>query len=253
MTALADDLRRYLRHEPISARPDSVRYRAARFVRRHALGVSSVAGMILLVGGLTAYHTTRLSAERDRAQRETAKAVKVSELLMQFLTSADPFAIRTESGEPSVRALLNAGAEQVQKELASEPELQAEMLTMMGRTYRRLGEFDKAQALLEQALASGRTAFGVEHAQVAQALANLGVVQADKGDYGAAARSLEQAVAMRRTFSARTTRISRSRCPSSAGSTRTKATARGPNRSTVRRCGFAARRSATRTARRPSV
>ncbi len=35
VAALADDLRRYLDHEPVSARADSIAYRAGKFVRRH--------------------------------------------------------------------------------------------------------------------------------------------------------------------------------------------------------------------------
>jgi serine/threonine protein kinase/tetratricopeptide (TPR) repeat protein len=200
VTALADDLRRFLRHEPISATPDTIWYRTATFVRRHASGVATFAAVVLLVAGLTAIHTTRLSTERDRAQREAAKAVKVSELLMGLLTSADPYAARATPGEPTARALLDGAAEQVQKELAGQPELQAEILTMMGRTYRRLGIYDRAQPLLEQALASGQTVFGAEHVRVAQTLHDLGVTFADKADYAAAARSLEQALAMRRNL-----------------------------------------------------
>ena len=44
--AFADDLQRYLRHEPISARPDTIGYRAGKFVRRHR---SSVMAVLLLV------------------------------------------------------------------------------------------------------------------------------------------------------------------------------------------------------------
>jgi tetratricopeptide (TPR) repeat protein len=198
VTAMADDLRRVLRHEPISARPDTLGYRGARFVRRHSVGVAGVAAGGLLLAGLIAVHTTRLATERDRAQREAAKAVKVSEMLMGLLTSADPYAPRNASGEPTVRALLDAGARRVQTELAAEPDLQAQLLSTMGRTYRRLGLYDKAQYLLEQALVAGQKAFGPEHVRVAETLQILGVVLADKGDYTASARRLEQALVMQR-------------------------------------------------------
>ncbi len=198
VTALADDLRRFLRHEPIAARPATIPYRAAMFVRRNPGGVAAFAIVLALAGVLTLLHTIRLSAERDRAQREAAKAVKMSDLLMGVLTSADPYASRAGSGEPTVRALLDAGAAQVQKDLAGEPGLQAEMLTMMGRTYRRLGAYDTAQHLLELALTSGEKAFGPDDVHVAQTLDSLGVVLADQGDYAAAGRTLERALAMRR-------------------------------------------------------
>ena len=199
VTALADDLRRFLRHEPISARPDTLRYRAARFVRRHAGAVAMAAAVVVLIGGLTAVYTSRLAAERDRAQREAAKALKVSELLMGLLTSADPYANRgATSGEPTVRALLDGGAERVRTELAGQPELQAEMLTVMGQTYRRLGLYEKAHGLLQQALAGGRLAFGEEDPRVAQTLHNLGSVYADRGNLAAASRTLEEALALRR-------------------------------------------------------
>lgn len=198
VTALADDIRRYLQHEPIAARSDSVGYRATRFARRHIRGVATASAVVLLGIAMTWIHTNRLATERDRAQREAVKAVKVSEMLMSLLTSADPYTIRTTPGEPTVRALLDGGADRVQKELAGEPDLQAEMLTMMGRTYRRLGMFDKARTLLEQALAGARQALGPEHVRVASALSDLGVVQADVGDYAVASERLEDAVAMRR-------------------------------------------------------
>jgi len=160
--------------------------------------VAASVALVVLLAGLTEYHTTRLETERDRAQREAAKAKKASEVLTGLLTAADPYAIQRERSDPTVRDVIDAGAAQVQKELAGQPDLQAEMLTVFGRFYRRLGVYDKAQPLLEHALASDNAAYGGDHVDTAQTLHDLGVVLADKGDYAAAAQRLEQALAMRR-------------------------------------------------------
>jgi serine/threonine protein kinase/Tfp pilus assembly protein PilF len=199
VTALAEDVRRFLRSEPITARPDTLRYRTTTFVKRHSRGVAASAAVVVLIAALTTFHTVRLEIERDRAQREAAKARKASEVLTNLLTAADPYDVVHGSRiDPTVRDVLDAGAEQVKKELATQPELQAGMLTVLGRIYRRLGLYDKAQPLLEQALASGNAAFHEDHVDVAQTLHDLGVVLADKGDYAFAAQRLEEALAMRR-------------------------------------------------------
>ena len=174
VTALADDLRRFLRHEPIGARPDTLRYRAARFVSRHVGAVAAAAAAVLMLGGLTALYTDRLATERDRAQREATKAAKVSEALAGLLTGADPIANRATPDGLTARGLLDASAERVQKELVDLPEAQAEIFTVIGRMYRRLGMYDRAQLLLERALTAGRAAFGPDHASVAQTLNDLG-------------------------------------------------------------------------------
>ena len=200
VTALADDLRRFLRHDPIGARPDTLGYRAARFVRRHAGAVAAAAVAVLVISGLTVYHTNRIATERDRAQREATKAAKVSEALTGLLTGADPIANRATPDGLTARGLLDASAERVQKELADLPDAQAEIFTVIGRMYRRLGMYDKAQQLLEKALISGRAAFGPDHPSVAQTLNDLGGLAAEKGDYQAAAASLESALSMRRSI-----------------------------------------------------
>jgi eukaryotic-like serine/threonine-protein kinase len=198
VTAFADDLRRFLRHEPISARPDTLRYRATRFIERHARGVAAVALAVVMLVGMTAFYTTRLATERDRAQREAAKAARVSEALSGLLRGADPIANPATPDGLTVTGLLDSATDRVQKELADQPDAQAEIFTIIGRMYRRVGMYDKAQHLLERALLSGRAAFGPEHASVAQTLNDLGALAAEKGDYRTAAASLESALSTRR-------------------------------------------------------
>ncbi len=198
VSAFAEDVSRLLRQEPISARPDSIWYRAHRFVQRHATAVAASAGVVLLVAGLTADHTRRLAAERDRAQREADKAAKVSEALTALLIGADPIATSSTREGLTVRRLLDAGAERVQNGLRGEPEAEAEIFTVLGRIYRRFGMYDKAQQLLEQATASAQVVFGAEHVRVAQALNDLGALLTERGDYATAEQYLQRALAMRR-------------------------------------------------------
>ena len=198
VTTLSDDIKRYLNNEPISARADTVAYRATKFVRRHTGGVAATGAVVLVLAGLIGFYTAQLAAERDRARLEAQKATSVSELLTGLLTGADPYYETPQAKDPTVRGLLDAGAERIEKDLASQPDVQAEMLTVMGKVYQRLGLHDKAQSLLEKGLATGRRAFGPEHERVAQSLNELGVLLDEKGDYAAAAPVLEQALAMRR-------------------------------------------------------
>ncbi len=195
--AFAEDLRRFDSHEPISARPDTVAYRTAKFVRRHRRGVAAAASMAVVLAGLIGFYTARLAAERDRARREAQKAVKVSGLLEELLTASDPWSTG-EAKEPTVRGFLDAGASRVGKELSAEPELKAEMLSVMGRTYQRIGEPEKGRPLLAEALSLRRNVFGPEHRKVAESLNEMGVLLEKQGDDASAAPFLEEALAMRR-------------------------------------------------------
>ena len=68
---LADDVRRYLAHEPISARPDSTLYRATRFVQRHRAGVAMSAAAVMALGvgiGVALWQAREARAQRVQAE-----------------------------------------------------------------------------------------------------------------------------------------------------------------------------------------
>lgn len=75
---LADDLRRFLNHEPVRARPPSRRYLLEKFVRRHRVGVAAAAAvaMAVLSGGVT---STALYLEAEKNRHLLVKAYSSSD------------------------------------------------------------------------------------------------------------------------------------------------------------------------------
>ena len=74
---LAADVRHHLNNEPVSAGPPSTVYRAKKFVRRHRFGVAAAATLVLLLVAFAvtmAVQAQRIARERDRANREAARA-----------------------------------------------------------------------------------------------------------------------------------------------------------------------------------
>jgi eukaryotic-like serine/threonine-protein kinase len=195
--AFSDDLRRYLQQLPIAARGDAFGYRADKFVRRHYGALSAAGVVVALVSSLVVFYTVRVSTERDRARQEAARSQKVSDLLIGLLTSADPY--RTpDPNDPDSQSPLDLAVQRIDKEMTGEPELQARMLTMVGRTYLRMGLHAKALPLLERALGLGRAAFSAGHATLAQSLNDLGVLYREQGNLPAAEPLLRESLAMRR-------------------------------------------------------
>ena len=76
VSAMADDLGRYLRHEPVTARRDTLAYRTAKFVRRRRAPVAVAAVVALGVTSIVTFYTARLGLERDRAHQEAAKSAR---------------------------------------------------------------------------------------------------------------------------------------------------------------------------------
>jgi serine/threonine protein kinase/Flp pilus assembly protein TadD len=194
-TALAEDLRRYLAEEPILARPDSLIYRTRKFARRHARSLAAAALALFVLAAVVAFYGVRLAGERDRVREEARKAKQVSGFLSDLLSQADPYV--AGHGEPTVRSLLDAGTAKAWKDLAPHPELQREMLALLGRIYVRRGAYEQAKPLLEQAVALGRRTLGPSR-ELAQSLNDLGVAHGERAELDAARTALEEALALRR-------------------------------------------------------
>jgi len=171
VTALADDLGRYLRHEPISARPDTLAYRAAKFVRRNRTTVALAALAVMaavagLVGTLVQARTAR--AQRDFAFRQLERADAVNDLNSFLLSDAAP------SGKPfTVNELLDRARHIVERQHGNDA-TRAELLISIGQQYNAQDEDAKARPVIEEAYRISRGL--TDRATRAQASCALGNV-----------------------------------------------------------------------------
>ncbi|HEU0198893.1 MAG TPA: serine/threonine-protein kinase, partial [Burkholderiaceae bacterium] len=154
--ALADDLRRYLAHEPISARPDSFGYRAAKFVRRHRLGVGAAAvTLFALVGGIFGTTWQAVEAQRQRAdalaQRDRAQALLGrNQAIVDFVDIM--FTEAVPSGQSAaIQQMLERSERLIHSTFADRPDHQGEVLRVLASYYGTLNLPNKRAELLARA------------------------------------------------------------------------------------------------------
>jgi serine/threonine-protein kinase len=151
--ALALDVRRYLVHEPIGARPDTIGYRTAKFVRRHRAGVAAaVLAALAGVFGTAAilWQAREVRQQRDEARGQLARSTATNEFLGFLLSSAAP-----PGRKFVVSDLLEQGEAVVDKAFPGDSPLHAEMLATVGRQYVVNERWEKAIPVLERAAKIG--------------------------------------------------------------------------------------------------
>ncbi len=192
---LSEDIRRHMTGLPVTARPDTWRYRAGKFVRRHAGPLIAAAAVLILIAALTAFYTSRLTRERDRARIEAAKASQVSDFLVGLFEISDPSRARGET--ITARELLDQGAGAIDQ-LGDQPEVQVTMMSAVGRVYASLGLYPEASPLLERALAIRWELYGAEDLEVARSLQELAGLRSLERNLTAADTLYRRALDIRR-------------------------------------------------------
>lgn len=151
--ALADDLARFRAGLPVTARPDTLAYRARRFAGRHWAGLSATAAIFLaLAGGLGAalWQAAAAERERDTARAEAATAQSAVEFLKTVLWSGNPWD-DTERAE-SVEDVLRYAEAQLEPLLGSEPATRAYILAALSEISVGRGEMDRADRFSRDAV-----------------------------------------------------------------------------------------------------
>jgi serine/threonine protein kinase len=158
VTGFAGDLQRYLKHEAISARPDTFAYRTTKFLRRNRTVVALITIAIALVIGSLSAGLLIANRERKAAERRFAQ---VRQLANKFIALDQD--IRGLPGSTKVRMQMVTDSLQYLTSLGSEAHADKDLALEIAYAYVRvahaqgdptspnLGQFAEAEASLNNA------------------------------------------------------------------------------------------------------
>lgn len=144
---LAEDVRSYLDHRPVSARGYGASYVLSRFVRRHAAASTVVA---LLAASLLAFSVVisslavSIDRERARAMKQRSVNAQAFEFMIQRFRELEP----EKSGRRGsiVKEALDRAAAAPASRFGADAQTTAELHALLGRGYLLLQEYDESYA-----------------------------------------------------------------------------------------------------------
>ena len=189
---LSRDLERHLQDLPVAARPDTLRYRTQKLLRRHRTAAAAAAAVVVLVAGFVA----SLLAQGRQLAQERDKARYALSFLVGTFKQADPYHTRGE--QLTAREILDQGTDRISRELAGQPDVQAAVMDAVGEVNLGLGCYDEAEPLLERALTLRRQALRPDSVEVAESLEHLAALKRERSATAQAESLLRQALAIHR-------------------------------------------------------
>jgi non-specific serine/threonine protein kinase/serine/threonine-protein kinase len=204
--ALAEDVRRYLAHEPITARPPTLMYQARKFARRNRVLVSaSMAVLAAIVIGAAAAGIGLIRA-RQALVRETAAlnsekasrlvAENVTVFLRDMLGSVNPE--RAQGATVLVRDVLDRASAELPSRFQDQPVVASQLHGIIGDTYHALGLFDLALKHNTLAYEQRRAALGESHDGTLAAAHQVGTTLSSLGRWNEANTILRDVYEQRR-------------------------------------------------------
>jgi serine/threonine protein kinase/Tfp pilus assembly protein PilF len=195
---LSEDLNRYLEGFPVMARRGTRRYRAAKFIRRHRVGMAAAAGFVLVLlvfGAGVSLLAARLARERTRSNQEAVKARQAQQtaeavnnflqddLLQQASTIQQSQAAPNAKPNPelTVRTALDRAAAGIGGKFAQQPLVEASIRNTIGQAYLNLGLYSEAQHQWELSLELRRRTSGEHDPATLRSMRDLADLELNAG------------------------------------------------------------------------
>jgi eukaryotic-like serine/threonine-protein kinase len=197
---LAADLNRFLKNEPVIARPPSHAYRLQKLVKRHQLTFAALVAVVaaLAIGLIVStWLFIQERAAREAAKAEATKSQQAFRFLEDMLQGVGPSKAKGRDTK-MVREILDMTSARISKELVDQPLVQAKLQTTLGDVYLALGELKKAEAMIKSALATRRKLLGTENQDTAGSLSDLAAILDWQGKPREAEASAREAITIQK-------------------------------------------------------
>jgi len=198
--ALAEDVLRYLNHEPVVAAAPSLVYKGRKFVRRHRTLVAVTAVLVvflLLSTGITTVFALRAFRAELKAEQESAVAIAVNRFLNEDLFGqADPE--QQPERDLTARSMLERAARSVRTRFADRPIVEAALELTLGRLFQRLDDPVAAEVHLQRAYELYFHAAGERDIRTIETLSLLARTLVDLRNLGEARRLSDRSVELAR-------------------------------------------------------
>lgn len=189
--ALSGDVRRHLDGLPVLARPDSLTYRARKFVSRNLAAVLATLAMLSVVVTLVTFYTLRLDAARQRAEVEAERATDVAAFMVNLFRRASP---QSTKRLVTARQLLDEAVAAIDTLAEDEPRLYSDLLMSTGMVYREFGDYAAAEPQLRKLVATNRRLFDGPDVLSIQAKSQLATTLQEEGKLDEAVPFFESAL-----------------------------------------------------------
>ena len=173
--AMQADLDRYLNNEPVLARPPNLVYLSKTLFQRHKVVVTvsaSIALILIISSGISTYLALELSEALEKSEREQLISRQTLRFMTQDILEAGS-SQRGLSKDITLRETLDLAAASLDKNKDYNPLVESTIRKTLGKTFKSLGEFKKANEHLMKAYDIQREELTEDVAQTGSALLGL--------------------------------------------------------------------------------
>ena len=202
---LAADIRRFLHHEPIVARPASGLYLMGKFAQRNRalVGGAAIAFAGVIAGlAFAVYKAVEVTGQRNlaivaraQAQRDAEKAERTTTFLQELLSAP---AGASAGHFTTLREVLDRAALRVESELVDQPETAAQVRWTIGNAYMGINRWNEAESQFREFIHLSSELYGAQHERTVRGRTELAYALSLNGEFVEAEQILDDEIARHR-------------------------------------------------------